>query len=203
MKNYFKYLSLFVFITSIIVLSCNTNDESSTSDNFSQEQKDYVTKTVDIFKMADFFAEKNKWILTDVNFLRAENDPEVEIRKNEIDGLLTFDYYNSENKELLRTGYFKFKKNTDSESYKLISGGGESCSGVNCSKCKLKNPWMQDSYCKCERVGHPDAGPSYCNHSTGRVANVKDLTTSKKEINNLILENPEFLIQEVKQKLKK
>lgn len=203
MKNYFKLLSLFALITSIIVLSCNTNDESFISNNFSQEEKDYVAKTEDIFKMADFFPEKNKWILTDVNFLRAENDPEVEIGKNEIDGLLIFDYYNSENKELLRTGYFKFKKNTDSESYRLLPDVGQTCSGVNCSKCKLRDSWLKDSYCACRRIGDPRGGPSYCNHSTKRIANVKDLTTSKEEINNLILENPESLVQEVRQKLKK
>jgi len=203
MKNYLKFLFLFSFITSMIILSCNTKDEVTVSKNFSEKQENYIAKTNDIFKMADFFKEKNQWILTDINFLRAENDPEIEIGKNEIDGLLIFDFYNSENKELLKTGYYRFKKNINSKGYKLIEFGGQSCTGVNCSKCKLKNRWMQDSYCNCERIGHPDGGPSYCNHSTGVGASLKDLTTSKKEINNFIIENPEILIQKVKKKIRK
>lgn len=192
-----------LFLVILVFIACNANDESTLNEENSQKIENYFAKTEDVLKMADFFTEKNEWVLTDVNFLRVEDDSEVEIGKNEIDGLLTFDYYNSKNKELLKTGYFKFKRNKGSESYKLIMNEGASCSGVNCSKCKLKNPWMQDSYCACEKVGHPDGGPSYCNHSTGKVANLNDLTTSKKRITSLIIKDPKFVIREARKRLNK
>lgn len=200
MKNYFNYLKFLVFSTTIIVISCEKDEESYAYRASSQKNIDYTANEKDIFEMASFFSEKNKWILVDVNFLRAEDDPEIEIGKNEIDGLLVFDYFNSENEEIIKTGYLDFKK-IGPNRFVLIPEFGNSCSGVNCSKCKLNRPWFVDKYCSCEKIGHPDGGVSYCNHSTSSITYLTALTTSHKEISKLILDEPESLIQEVKDKL--
>lgn len=42
-----------------------------------------------------------------------------------------------------------------------MEASGESCSGVNCTKCAFE----KGGGCKCESIGSHLGGPPYCNHS--------------------------------------
>lgn len=202
MKNDINVSFVSVFLSFVLSFSSSVNPKKKSVDIFCSNQE-HVLNVEDIFRMANFFSENNQWILTNVNFLKAENDLKVKPGQNEIDALLIFEYYNSKDNEFFKTGYYQFNKIEKINSYKLNAAGGQSCTGVNCSKCTLKNEWMKNSYCDCDRVGHTSAGASYCNHSTNKASSLNDLVISKKNIKNLLIENPESLIQTVNQQIKR
>ena len=47
--------------------------------------------------------------------------------------------------------------------YLLAVGIKHTCSGVNCSECEISGVF--DIGCKCDKISHPEGGPSYCNHT--------------------------------------
>ncbi|MFT7588467.1 MAG: hypothetical protein ACI959_000677, partial [Limisphaerales bacterium] len=67
--------------------------------------------------------------------------------------------------------------NGDIESWPLAGFGllGVKCKGVNCSNCSILGMWNpRNQGCDCLRIGHEDAGPSYCESevSMGILGNV-------------------------------
>jgi len=52
-------------------------------------------------------------------------------------------------------------KNGDYQFAPTLPNPGESCTGVNCSKCAF----AEGGGCTCEKIGSDGGGSSYCNHT--------------------------------------
>ena len=201
-----------LFFICLLAQSCVTEDEKINNQNITSEELnetdskannsyDFSIDEQEVLEMSKQFTGNHEWVLSQVRFLKIEDDPDANIKESVHQGLLAFEFYSIKDQTILKTGYFKFKKSDTSDQYILNSRFGDSCSGVNCSQCKLLNPWGHDPSCKCNQEGHPDGGPSYCNHSTGIIGILSpNLDGSDKKI---IIQNPEEIISKVNILLRK
>ncbi|MGC9331946.1 MAG: hypothetical protein ACP5DZ_08745 [Bacteroidales bacterium] len=73
------------------------------------------------------------------------------------DGLILMD--DEKHNVVFRSPVLKYANNN-----LTISLSGESCTGINCSKCSFK----PRGGCKCEKEGSLLGGASYCNHSISK-----------------------------------
>jgi hypothetical protein len=98
-----------------------------------------------------------EWTLESIS-LKFDNE------ENNLDyskALLIAKFSNNSNNDLKKKYGFEFKRGD--YDYLLAVGIKHTCSGVNCSECEITGVF--DIGCKCDKISHPEGGPSYCNHT--------------------------------------